>query len=341
MSRPSAETPPRKIRRGAPASALMLALISAGCAAPASPKAAAESGSIDAVDAELTALSGDATAAHRETFRAVLADTIGKDPYACTPSPRAVFFGAAPEGERIIAGEMPHYGFFFGPMRYRVRRASEGAAARWAVKVTIAVDPPGGAGDLELPDCGLVREVAGDEGRCSGTPYSASPRKEACPGSGSFAIAATPVNVRALLARWSREAERYYTRDARAFGLAVDYDFEFVLADEAGPLAPDLRVPLSPTCGRTPYFASFRSGWSLPIVAHEVGHVLGLLDEYEAFSGLSSLYPKTPFPGAEVSRMGLSMREDTRVLPLHHYLILRRYFCAEPRGGGFFGAQPL
>ena len=32
------------------------------------------------------------------------------------------------------------------------------------------------------------------------------------------------------------------------------------------------------------------------------------------------------------------MREGTRVLPLHHYLIVRRYFCAEPRGGGFFAA---
>jgi hypothetical protein len=324
--------------------ALAAAMIGAGCApaaTPASQQDSGDPGSIDAVDAELTALSGSVTAAHRETFRAILEDTIAKDPYACRPSPRAVFFGPALEGERTIAGEMPHYGFFFGPMHYRVRRGSEGGAARWSVKVTIAVEPPVGAGDLELPDCGLVREVGGDEGRCSGTPYSASTKKEACPGSGSFAIDATPVHVRALLARWSREAERYYTRDARAFGLPIDYDFEFVVADDAATSAADLCVPLAHTCGRTPYFAAFRSGWSLPIVAHEVGHVLGLLDEYEAFSGLCSLYPKTPFPGAEVSRMGLSMREDTRVLPLHHYLILRRYFCAEPKTGGFFGAQPL
>jgi hypothetical protein len=49
------------------------------------------------------------------------------------------------------------------------------------------------------------------------------------------------------------------------------------------------------------------------------------------FSGIVGFYPKTPFAGAEVSRMGLSMRERTRVLPLHHYLVLRRYFCPEPR----------
>ena len=51
-------------------------------------------------------------------------------------------------------------------------------------------------------------------------------------------------------------------------------------------------------------------------------------------SGITPLYPKTPFPGAEVSRMGLSMREDTKILPLHHYLILRRYVCPEPKASG-------
>ena len=325
--------------------ALVFAALCAGCAtavAPGSPAAKGDPGTIDALDAELTELSAGVTLSHRATFRSILEDTIAKDPYTCLPSPRAVFFGPAPDGERVIAGEMPHYGFFFGPMHYRVEHVGAGASGLWKVKVTVAIEAPAGAGDLELPDCGLVREVGGDEGRCSGTPYSASPKTDACPGSGSFAIDASPAHVRALLARWSREAERYYTRDARAFGLPIDYDFDFVLvgAASAPPLA-DLSVPLSRTCGRTPYFSAFRSGWSLPIVAHEVGHVLGLLDEYEALSGLSSLYPKTPFAGAEVSRMGLSMREGTRVLPLHHYLILRRCFCAEPRVGGFFGAQPL
>ena len=73
------------------------------------------------------------------------------------------------------------------------------------------------------------------------------------------------------------------------------------------------------------------SGWSLPIVAHEVGHVLGLLDEYETFSGITRLYPKTPFEGAERSRMALSMKEETLLLPLHHYLVVRRAVCAKPK----------
>ena len=61
-----------------------------------------------------------------------------------------------------------------------------------------------------------------------------------------------------------------------------------------------------------------------------MGHLLGLLDEYEMLSGIVGFYPKAPFEGAERSRMGLSMREGTELLPMHHYLVLRRYFCPEP-----------
>src|SRR5262249_11128900 len=147
------------------------------------------------------------------------------------------------------------------------------ARGRWEVRVTIAVDPPPASATLELPDCDLVHALG--RGSCHGIPYASSPKTDACPASGSFSVDASPANVRALLARWSSEAERYYDRDAAAFGLPVDYDFEFVIQGDAPPppgqAAPplfDLLVPLLPTCGRTPYFTSFRSGWSLPIVAH-------------------------------------------------------------------------
>jgi hypothetical protein len=108
------------------------------------------------------------------------------------------------------------------------------------------------------------------------------------------------------------------------------------MGQPAPDVTADLRLPLWPTCGRTPYFQAFRAGWSMPVVAHETGHVLGLLDEYEALSGIVKAYPKKPFPGAEISRMGLSMREGSLVLPLHHYLVLRRWFCPEPPSGGPF-----
>ncbi|EYF01527.1 hypothetical protein [Chondromyces apiculatus] len=282
------------------------------------------------IAAEIEALNGPLSPESRATFRDVLADTLAKDAYLCRPSARTVLLGDAPEGERHIAGVMPHYGMFMGPMSYLIRRRGRA----WEVEARIAVTLPRDAARIELPDCGLAEEPGGRAEIlvCRGTPYAQSGTTEACPGSGEFAARATPAAVDALLARWSREAEQYWNRDARAFGLPVTYDFAFVLADDARArgLRVDLDVPLSPTCGRTPYFSAMRSGWSLPVVAHEVGHVLGLLDEYEALSGIVPLYPKTPFPGAHISRMGLSMRERTLVLPLHHYLVLRRYFCGDP-----------
>lgn len=272
------------------------------------------------------------------------------------PTPRQVFFGEAPEGERTISGVMPHYGFFFGPMHYVVRRADtlatraasagggEAGAPRFRVEVTVGVDPPK-AELLELPDCALVQELG--VGSCRGVAYEDAEGTSACPSSGVFTTPATKAAVRALLARWSREAEALYNRDAELFGLPVRYDFTFAVIGEAravGAPAParyDITLPLAPTCGRTPYFSAFRSGWSVPVVAHELGHVLGLLDEYETFSGIVPAYPKTPFAGAEVSRMGLSMKRGTRVLPLHHYLVLRRFFCPEPVKGGFYQGAGL
>ncbi|HTN90438.1 MAG TPA: hypothetical protein VL242_42480, partial [Sorangium sp.] len=223
---------------------------------------------VAAIAAELEAMSGPVLEGREATFRDILADTVAKDAYLCLPPPRRVFHGDAPEGERRIAGMMPHYGLFFGPMSYLVRR--RGGA--WEVEVRIAVEPPAGAGAgwLELPDCGLSAALGGAIA-CRGTPYARAGSTDACPGSGVFTARATPAAIRALLGRWSAEAEGYWNRDARAFGLPVRYDFDFVLVDEARGrgLRVDLAVPLSPTCGRTPYFSAMRAGWSLPVLAHE------------------------------------------------------------------------
>jgi hypothetical protein len=216
-------------------------------------------------------------------------------------------------------------------MRYRVRPAAD---RRWLVEINVAViDPASPEATMELPDCELRERLDGPV-QCEGTPYPDAPGVEACPDVGTFEARATRANLRALLARWSADVERYYNRDAAHFGLPVRYDFEFFLADDAaaarGPV--DLRLPLWLSCGRTPYFLALRTGWSVPVLAHEMGHFLGLLDEYETLSGIVGFYPKTPFEGAERSRMGLSMKRGTRLLPLHHYLVLRRYHCAEPPG---------
>ena len=303
---------------------MLVALVPAlaGCHAPASAGGVPREATLDEIAAELDAMSGSLVSGHRDTFREILADTIAKDAYVCLPRPRDVFFGDAPEGERTISGQMPHYGFFFGPMISHVARSR----GRWLVRVVVAVVPPDPRAMLELPDCETSAEL--DEP----TPCAEDPERETslevCPRRPRGLARATDRTVAALLRRYSREVEAYWSRDAHAEGLPIDYDFEFQSAPGADPSRADITLPLVTTCGRTPYFSSLRTGWSLPILAHEMGHFLGLLDEYETFSGM--LYPKTPFPGAEVSRMGLSMREGTRVLPLHHYLVLRRWFCQPP-----------
>ena len=277
---------------------------------------------IDEIADELEGMSAPFVAGHPETFRGILADAIAKDAYVCLPRPREVFFGEVAEGERAIVGQMPHYGLFFGPMSYRVGRSG----GRWRVRLLVAVVPPDPREMLELPDCAMSGEV--DEATACAEDRERETTLEVCPPRARGLARATPRTVDALLGRYSREVAAYWSRDALAEGLPIDYDFEFRRAETADPSRVDMALPLVTTCGRTPYFSSLRSGWSLPIVAHEMGHVLGLLDEYETFSGM--FYPKTPFPGAEVSRMGLSMREATRVLPVHHYLVLRRWFCPSP-----------
>lgn len=267
-------------------------------------------------------MSGSLVSAHRETFREILADTIAKDAYSCLPMPRDVFFAEAPPEERKIIGQMPHYGFFFGPMSYRVARAQ----GRWLVRIVVAVTAPDPQAMLELPSCAMSLEL--DEATACAEDPERETTLEVCPPRPRARARATERNVAALLRYFSREVAAYWSRDARFFGLPIDYDFQFERAGEGAARPVDATLALSTTCGRTPYFASLRSGWSLPIVAHEMGHFLGLLDEYETFSGM--LYPKTPFPGAEVSRMGLSMREGSKVLPVHHYLVLRRWFCEPP-----------
>jgi hypothetical protein len=308
--------------------ALLVTLGLAACAPSRPPRRTGPPVTVEAVAAELEAMAGAAVPAHRETFRSILGDALASDLYVCLPRARELFFSPrAPPASRVVHAVMPHYGLFPGPMHYRVGHAD----GVWRVAMRVLVDAPSRDGTIELPDCSLRDALEGPV-VCEGSPYASSTSLDPCPRTGRFEARATRRNVEVLLASWSREVERYWNRDAASFGLPVVYDFDFVASRDLPSPRPeaDIDLPLWPTCGRTPYFTALRSGWSLPVLAHEVGHVLGLLDEYEALSGIVACYPKTPFPGAEVSRMGLSMRETTKLLPLHHYLVVRRAVCPEP-----------
>jgi len=272
---------------------------------------------------------GDADPA-RGHWRRMLAFYTAREPRACLPNVAEVF--EAPVGSvptRRVAGSMPHYDVFDGPIRFRV--GAEPGTFRVELAVALDVAP----GDrLELPDCALRDRLEG-EVICEGTPYEAAPGRDACPDGGRFEAEATAHNLRVLLDHWSEAVEAYWNRDALRYDLPVRYDFTFFAPalGQTGPPRVDVRMPLAKTCARTPYFTALRSGWSTPILAHEMGHFLGLLDEYEALSGV--LYEKTPFLGSEGSRMGLSMKVDTRLFPFHHYLVLRWHHCAAPQGDAF------
>lgn len=282
--------------------------------------------SLDEVALGLERLSPDETHKHATHFRERLAEAIVEDPYECLP-PVDVTLGPPTNevAERRIRFTLPHYDVFFGPMSYRVR--GDARAKVWRVSLNVALHPETLEGRVELPDCALADRLTG-EVACRGIPHEQDPGVKACPDSGHFEAPNSRQNLQAIAERWSREVEAYWNQDAERYGLAVVYDFEFFL--DAGPAKQpvDIRTPMSMTCGRTPYFSSLRTGWSIPIMAHEIGHYLGLLDEYEALSGM--LYEKTPFGGSENSRMGLSMKTYTRLYPLHHYLVLRRYHCVPP-----------
>lgn len=273
----------------------------------------------------LSELGGDETRALSDAHIEVLGDHLAKDPFTCLPPVDEVLGPPpGPERTRLIRSQQPHYGWFRGPVHYRVGAAD----GMWRVTVNIVVEAEEG-GTLGLADCELKDQLEGHV-VCEGTPFEDDHGVDACPDSGRFEAPATRHNLRALLSRWSREAEAYWNRDAERFDLPVRYDFHFSLQGDAPRDPVDLVMPLWKSCGRTPYFLALRSGWSIPVLAHELGHYLGLLDEYEPLSGIVSFYPKTPFEGSEGSRMGLSMKTATAFYPLHHYLVLRRVHCDEP-----------
>jgi hypothetical protein len=124
----------------------------------------------------------------------------------------------------------------------------------------------------------------------------------------------------------------------------VRLDFRAVTTDAS---LPHFEVELVPGDPRVPYDVAWGREWSWHLLAHEIGHMMGLDDEYgqlrktlghalgEEARWKNDLALKTEWFQCNVeSLMCDSKGEQSRPMRYHYYAILRRRFCA-PRAFEF------
>lgn len=90
-----------------------------------------------------------------------------------------------------------------------------------------------------------------------------------------------------------------------------NYEFKFELTTDSTKAHFSVNV-LDSTRG--PYDTNWSRSWTSLAIAHEVGHMLGLGDEYQTLSGVSDCWKE--------SLMCESWTGELK--PLHHYFVLRR-----------------
>lgn len=92
-----------------------------------------------------------------------------------------------------------------------------------------------------------------------------------------------------------------------------DFPYEFLFEVETDPKKAHYSLNIKDKT-RGPYSVNWSRGWDVESIAHELGHMMGLADEYETLTGASYCLKISLMCGSK----------NSKLMPHHYYFILRR-----------------
>lgn len=119
-------------------------------------------------------------------------------------------------------------------------------------------------------------------------------------------------HMREMLTRASKKWNQ-----SNPYSFPLRFNFELTLSRKQG----DVKTRLVNDYTRGPYFHEWSTVWSSNVVAHEMGHVMGLDDEY------SNTFGAIRDALTYCSRSSMMCGSSGAVQEYHYYMIVRRLLC--------------